>query len=139
MSINVRVAWRERDWARWTDEERRRFYGSGTVPASDRARRNPVRAVAWGVIGLLTLAVAVLALYRGTLPAAPVEIAPTPIYGERGVPPISNPEARPGEIPRLAPGGSGTVCTAKRIDQRTGTWVCTEYAIAVSQAVGPRV
>lgn len=23
------MGWRDRDWARWTDEERRRFYGSG--------------------------------------------------------------------------------------------------------------
>jgi hypothetical protein len=33
----VRVGWRDRDYARWTDEERRRFLGS-SVPSSSRPR-----------------------------------------------------------------------------------------------------
>jgi len=28
------MGWRDRDYAKWTDEERRRFYGSGTGPST---------------------------------------------------------------------------------------------------------
>jgi hypothetical protein len=65
------VGWRERDWARWTDAERRRFFGSarstGHAPACSSAKAGGERRTLRQAIGALVLLAAAAAYYSGAL------------------------------------------------------------------------
>lgn len=59
------MGWRDRDWAKWTDEESRAFYGSGgssapspSFPARSRVRPRPTNSVLLAVIVSFIVALA---------------------------------------------------------------------------------
>jgi hypothetical protein len=125
------MGWTERDWAKWTPEERRRFYGggSGAPPRSDpplsfRRRRSRRRIGPWHVLLVLILAVvaAVWSLDSKYVPSA---------NSDGGVPHTRIPTAL---IPQSAslPGTSTFVeqkhCVQMTFDTSRNAWFCTEVA-----------
>jgi len=111
------VGWQDRDWAKWTDEERARFVGAGLPTTGNSPQRDPRRRVE---LTALAIAVSVVAsfgiahfhlLRLASPPAAPVQPAPPPpvVYGT-GL--------------AHAPGGQEMTCTALESDAQ-GVQSCT--------------
>ena len=118
------MGWESRGWARWTDAERSRFYGSTARRAENPHRRSS--AVFWTVLVIASVAVIVWVTATGADGTVP---PPIPVrWGEAGVLPMGGPSDTSG-LPPNAPGGSNTRCTAKQIDPATGQWRCTNYVI----------
>jgi hypothetical protein len=103
------VGWQDRDWAKWTPEERSRFLGGGTavVPGA-------LLAVVVSLVSVVALAkpggVSILHLGRqpGPPPAAHV------VYGAG------------------APNGSGMNATCTTMAAPDGTWHCTAWTPLLS-------
>jgi hypothetical protein len=113
------VGWRERDWAKFTDDERRRNYAY--IPVSRAACPPVVRSV------LLSAAVAVVggAAGFGVLhqhrPA--VRLGPPPVvYGIQGTS-IQGTAYTPGNV--------GTACTEEAFDGATHSWNCLDWALGI--------
>jgi hypothetical protein len=100
------VGWRDRDWARFTDDERQLVFGVPGGHALDWLRLS-----VWSVTGLLALAVAGYA--SGSLRHRPV----TPLPAANVV--YAGPTIDRG---RLA-------CTAESRNDTLRMWVCTEWTI----------
>lgn len=134
------MSWRDRDWARFTDEEREHFYGGVSLRS--------VSPVAWA---LFAVAVLLIGLYAYTVrdrsprPYPPVS-KPAPVvysgaYGENRAIPGQQVACtaegmqlgdwvctywqilQPGQTARPAkdPGGP---CGVRHVDQATAAWVC---------------
>jgi hypothetical protein len=109
----VVMGWRDRDWAKFTDDEWQAIYGfrpqravyNYRAPRAELPRRrrvNRVRRYVWSGLAVATVAALVAtASTRPTLPSTPHSVAPpTVLYGIRGTQPTGD-----------APGGTNTVCT----------------------------
>lgn len=126
------MAWRERDWARFTDAERKALYGAPS-PEQERDRTDAAashtqtlpgtgdrtRAVAWSAVGVLTILVAGLALLArpdrsGTVVPVPALI-PSVVYG--------------GATGYLRDGNQRLVCTDEGLDVARNVWVCGTWMI----------
>jgi hypothetical protein len=83
------VGWQDREWAKWTDEERARMVGghvstAASCPQTDPHRRVELTALAVAVSVVASFAVAQFHVLRlGGPPAAPLQPAPPPaaVYG----------------------------------------------------------
>jgi hypothetical protein len=130
------VGWQDRDWAKWTDEERGRYLGGGgssIVPGAFIAVAvSLVAFVAFGEIhGLRTLRIPTRAasvygdgLMRSSNGAA---ITCTAMVKDvSGVPQCTVwTTIFPGQQPETAtPLPPGTTCDAIKVDQQEGRWVC---------------
>jgi len=121
------VSWHDRDWARWTDEERRRFCAApGGAPATPRRSLHP--GGLWAVLATLVASVLGFAGYANRPWAAPsAPAAPAVVYGEQAVPIAGGPLPPASAGDPRAPGGSGTVCTDEIAE--AGAWVCATYDV----------
>src|SRR5919198_3942883 len=132
------VSWHDRDWARWTDEERRRFYGAAPSGAPSRARRSLHPSGLWTVLATLIVSVLGFAGYANRpWSAAAAPSAALVVYGDQAVPAAGEPVPAP-----MAPGGRRTVCTDEV--ERGGAWTCMTYAVlmqdqSAAQAAPPPV
>jgi hypothetical protein len=116
------MGWQDRDWARWTDAERRRFYGPAPARGSGGGGRDmPTAGVLASVALVLVLAVVHPFGFGFSLPAMDIGGSPSPAPSVRARKPL----------PPLTP--EYWLCTERRLDQRTGRWRCTE----VSQRLRP--
>lgn len=110
------MGWRERDWARFDDAERRAFYGaparSGGFPSS-QAVRALLLALLVSLLGGTLLAIGHLQLLRR--PVGPA--APKVIYGIQGTVHALN----------FVPDSTGTACTEEVFTGRA--WQCTSWTI----------
>jgi hypothetical protein len=115
------MGWEDRDWARWTPDERKRYLGQrDTAP-----RRNPGEASSgWNQklsLGeALTYGVGSVLLFLGL---AWVGIGPNVFHRHSGSRPLSIPYAptagvNPNQQHRL-------ICTQRTYDPATQTWRCT--------------
>ncbi len=115
------MGWQDRDWARWTDDERRRLYGSAAPTPGPRRRTYPAQAL-WAVLATFTIAALTWAgvAHRpfGHLPR--VAAPPTVVYGDPG----SRFAGASSENP-YAPGGARTVCTDEIAVE--GGWQCNSF------------
>jgi hypothetical protein len=115
------MGWDDRDWSAWSDDERREFYGSHGVSGRSAEAAPTVRVIVWGITATLVFLFVIWVAYARE--AAPYEATPHPavpnvIYGE--------PRAR-------LRGGSEMVCVEKTVDQRTGAWACTRWALKIDR------
>lgn len=116
------MGWQERDWAKWTDEERARFLGARRVDARSWEPGQPsprsgvgIRSLVWGAVAIAVAVVAAGAFVgRGTLAPGDAPLVPVAVYGDL----VSADSA--------ALGGRG-ICT-REVAGATG-WVCTEYSL----------
>jgi hypothetical protein len=113
------VSWRDREWARFTDEERRLLYGGGR--SGCRSHGNPLAQpvtpgrLAWAAVGVLALVVSLFSLYahrRAKLVAPAPPVSPV-VYG-----------GATGQV-----GRDRVACTAESANIRINAWVCTEWTI----------
>lgn len=129
------VGWRERDWARFTDEERRIFYGSArpsarfVPPASPPARAEvPTRASVWKrplSASELVVTVVGIALLLGLNHWGVVT------HLLRNLWPVV-PAVPPAQVRPIAPAPpTGYVCTAQALGA-DGRWHCTSYRIVAA-------
>jgi hypothetical protein len=126
------MSWRDRDWARFTDDERRRLWGGGSrssstldfrwperspVPlAEQRAGRAPsLRVLVWGTVAVAAIGVIALAY------AARVRV-------DSPRPPVA-PRVYADGPTRVGPGGDRVACTLEALNTRVGAWVCIGWAI----------
>jgi hypothetical protein len=100
------VGWRDRDWARFSDEERQLVFGAPSVQAFDW-----LRVCVWSVTGLLAL---VVAGYSSRALRHTTVAAPSPEHVVYAGPTLDQ--------GRLA-------CTAESANATLGMWVCTEWTI----------
>jgi hypothetical protein len=133
------VGWRERDWAKFTDEEWRAVYGfdpargPSYVPPSSAGnvtRRTPeyLRILVWSAVTALALGTAGLVYQHSAkmhLNSA-AAVAPAVIYGIPG-------SANAGDGV-FGPGGAGTACTEEDVDPTLGGWRCLSWQINQSNA-----
>lgn len=133
------MGWRDRDWARFTDEERRQFYGGGPSsplpsrpsPASPRTSLRPIvhspagrgsstpslRFVVWSAVGVAAILVGALAYAaRSRLDSRAVH--PSPATGVVYSGPIGYWRSNPHQ--QLA-------CTGESANTRLRVWVCTSW------------
>src|SRR3954466_14161531 len=112
------VSWRDRDWARFTDEERSRFFGSPAAPSC--GRQVSLRPIVWSVLGIAVLAVVVLS-YVGRMPGA---IPSNDLPGGEAAPANARVvySGQTGDDGRLA-------CTTQSANFELRVWVCTEWTI----------
>ena len=147
------MGWRDRDWAKWTDEERDRFLGGTSAPPPRRlgvrSRRNELTLVALLVSAAVSLAGWQLHLFSFPISAPRAVAVPTApvVYGtglaHNGASDMTctamAADARGGESCTvwtiLLPGQQavqalrlpvGRTCPAVIADQHTGHWVCTK-------------
>ena len=149
------MGWQDRDWAKWTDEERERIVGA-RVPSRPCAqggsrRRVELTALAVAVSAVASLGIAHFhALRLGGPPAVPVRPAPPPpvVYGTGLAPLQGSQEMTCTSMESDAAGvqsctawqyllagqravqaaplpAGGPLCTAVVADQATGRWKCT--------------
>jgi hypothetical protein len=125
------VGWRERDWARFTDEERRALYGGGSTgylppvapPTARLSDGNRLRAVVWSLVVVATLGTGGFAYsHRQVQAPGHAPAPPRVIYGDRGTDTTVDPQA---------PGGTGTACTDESFDTAHGGWVCNSWELNV--------
>ena len=126
------MGWQERDWARWTDEERSRFVGS-----SPAVRSGAFVAVVVSLVATVVLAGApgIQLLQRHHTPSIP------PLYGSGTVVLFAGHDGTCTEIQNgacttytpiepgqrvlpAAPPPAGTSCPLLEVDQASGSWVC---------------
>jgi hypothetical protein len=128
------VGWRDRDWAKFSDDEWQAIYGfrrkapretpRDDVPILVSGRRNRLRRYVWG--GLALLAIVVLAggfALRASDGRTAQRLASPPVlYGLRGS------------------GGTNTVCTEMAVAQGSTSWRCLAWTVNVNHAaiVEPR-
>jgi hypothetical protein len=123
------VGWQDRDWAKWTDEERARMVGGSvstttTCPEANPRRRVERTALAIAISVVASLGVSHFHVLRlGGPPASPAQPAPPPaiVYGT-GL--------------AHAPGGQEMTCTAMESNAQ-GLQSCTtwQYLQTGQQAV----
>jgi hypothetical protein len=153
------VGWQERDWAKWTDEERSRYLGSSTRadtragPLRSRfgfheSSRRDLTLLAMLVSLGLSLATWHFHFFRLVAQQAPAQVPrATIVYGTGLAHMNGQSEAMtcttmevnaqgslsctawtilsPGQqAVQAAALPAGTTCTAARVDQQTGRWVC---------------
>jgi hypothetical protein len=117
------VSWRDRDWARFTNEERRQFYGdSGYRSSFPSIPSQAQRVVFWCLILVAAGAVAGYAYTSRSDRVSPGQASPTlpsVIYGGQ-----------------MAYAGSGDpyenaqqACTSEAANTRLGVWVCVTWTI----------
>jgi hypothetical protein len=120
------LGWRERDWARFNDEEWEAIYGPGRrVPTrqADWTRRIVYSAI--GVVVLLAVAFGAKLRVPGG-PAMPTAGAsPVVLYGIPG---------SDSTINENSPNGTNTVCTEMAVPRTTGRWYCVTWEINMSHA-----
>jgi hypothetical protein len=79
------MGWRERDWAKWTDAERQRFFGTTRSTSRGPARVTPKavsrRRTRREILAALVLIAAAAAQYGGALNRSPQPTASTPLSG----------------------------------------------------------
>ena len=94
------MGWQDRDWAKWTDEERARFVGGGTSGV--------------GIVpgALLAIVVSLVATVVLTHPFRPTRPTPPPLYGS-------------GVVDQLM--GHRTMCT--KMELVSGTWTCDVWSM----------
>jgi hypothetical protein len=122
------VGWQDRDWAKWTDEERARFYGSGpkTSTASltrtiSRKERRTHRSLFFAVLvsAGLTLGAALLHVHlridRGSHASPTVVVARRPVIYGSGA--------------RVQTDGSQLTCTS--MVAAGGAWSCVALSIVM--------
>jgi hypothetical protein len=110
------MGWRERDWARFDDAERRAFYGAPPRKGATVSGR-PLRTV---LLCLLVSALAgtLLAVHQvPTLHGTSAPPAPAVIYGIQGTQ----------HVVGFAPNSTGTACTEEEF--RDGAWQCGIWTI----------
>lgn len=100
------MGWRDREYAKWTDDERRRFYGSGAARAQGSSLSSRVGIVPGALLAVLVSLLAALAL--GQLPRShplvPVLHFTFPALFHDSAPAKANPDAI--SLPRRLPLGS---------------------------------
>lgn len=96
------MSWRDRDWARFTDEERSRLYGGGSS----------ISPAGWVALTVAAIAICAFAYVYlpGRSPTRPAQV----VYSD-GV-------EVGGRVERLT-------CTGQTANTRLGIWVCTNYQI----------
>lgn len=126
------MGWRDRDWAKWTDDERSRFLGGSAIAAPGALAAVVVSLVA---TVLLSASPGIGILHHGRAPSAP------PLYGIGAVTVVSGRDAlctellnggcsgytsvKPGQrILQAAPPPPGTTCSLLEVDQARGAWFC---------------
>lgn len=132
-----RVGWQDRDWARWTDDERSRFLGHGSTGRSSTATQGAFLGVVVSLVATVVLAGAPgIGLLRH-------ERAPAlrPVYGTGQVISAFGHDAtctelldgaceaytfvQPGQrVLRAAPPPPGATCPLLEVDQSSAAWVC---------------
>ncbi|HEV7134964.1 MAG TPA: hypothetical protein VGN27_14650 [Gaiellaceae bacterium] len=131
------MGWRDRDWAKFDEDELRRLYGVVRVPKANpgcppaqgpdllgtvRLPSGATRSRIWGGLAVLVLAFGVFAYqHRGTATPPVVALGPPVLYGIRGT------DAR---VDPLVPGGTRTVCTEEGFATGRG-WACISWALNV--------
>jgi hypothetical protein len=89
------VSWRERDWAKWTDAERRRFLGtthSTSTPSTRSSTKSSGKHRTWKeTLATLTLIAAGVAFYSGALNDSPQRTISTPSNGSAPSPYLRTP------------------------------------------------
>ncbi len=126
------MSWRDRDWARFSEEERQLFYGSVSAPRScpPPSPRGWSRLLVWGLLGAAVIAVSAMAsVARFRSDASQVINVPTP-GGQLDSP-------YPGQPPVVYSGqdaygkglGGRLACTAEVVNTRLRAWVCTMWQI----------
>jgi hypothetical protein len=116
------VSWRDRDWARFTDEERQLFYGgwSGSRPCPP-SQTEWSRLVVWGFVGMAIAAVIGFAWATRSHRASPSppKLGPV-VYGEQVL------QTGTGGYYRAA---DDLTCTTESLNVRFRVWVCQAYTI----------
>lgn len=114
------MGWENRDWGAWSETERREFYGAHDGSGGSTEVLTP-RVLVWAITGLLVfLFVAWFAYAQYSLPAVPTprsQGVPKTIYGD---PPVRMKD------------GQELSCVQKTVDQQTGKWFCSAYALKIS-------
>lgn len=144
------MGWREREWAKFTDDERRAVFGSGSstylppsMPLTRAEHGNRVRAVVWSAVAVAAAGVGGFG-YSQRHPAPAGAPLPAIVYGTA----ISSTLACDNEVkdaqsqqwqcidfvpiagstevrtPQPAPSG----CVHVIADQARGLWTCTTFA-----------
>jgi hypothetical protein len=114
------MSWRDRDWARLTDDERRRLWGGGSCASSSAAPHagtgEPgLRTLVWGVVAAAAVGVFALAYTAHARLDSPGPHVTSLVYA--------------GGPTRVGPGGERIACTEEAFSARAGAWVCTAWAI----------
>jgi len=120
------MGWRDRDYARWTDQERDDYYGG----PSSTSRSWPARWIMLAVAGLLAVFLASI-VSRALQPAPtappfnPDAVPHAIIYGWWNVPPVDTHAQQ-----AWVQGNRSMICRTRQPDTRTyGGYVCTSYSI----------
>jgi hypothetical protein len=118
----VLVSWRDRDWARFTDEERRLLYGGGSGLRSVPSLQTEwSRLLVWGLVVMALAAVIGFAWATRSHRASPSPPRPGPVvYGEQLLATVTGGLYRADE---------GLTCTTEAVNVRYGVWVCEGFAI----------
>jgi hypothetical protein len=159
--ISFTMGWRDRDWAKFTDEERRLLYGGGRPKRSCSRRSSSLpsgsASHADGGPGSYTVSTRGFAkpacesrslrpLVWGSLAAIIIAVSAF-AYAERPRPGVPNTEAPTQSVVyggQTALGKDGSnerlACTAEGANVRLRVWVCTEWTILQpGQVVAPAI
>lgn len=122
------MGWRDRDWAKFSDDEWRELYGVDRGWGGEGSGSHSIdwaRVTGWTVVGFAALALLVVTvdLRRGpsaSTPAPPASAAPrlAVLYGIRG-----------SGANDLAPGGRRTACTEMAWHTSAAAWTCLSWNV----------
>lgn len=123
------MGWQDRDWAKWTDEERARFYGSGRR-TSKRATLAPTTTRDRSISGVFLAVVVSLALslvaayfhFHVNVGAADSRSVATPLLARH--PFLYGTQSR-------RTGGSQKVTCTAMVAAPPGPWSCIEWSIVM--------
>ena len=116
------MSWRDREWARFTDDERRLSYGGGSgLRPFPPSQADWSRLLVWGLVAAAAAAVIGFAWATRSHRALPSSPQQGPVvYGEQVL------ATGTGGFYRAA---DGLTCTSESLNVRLGVWVCDAFAI----------
>jgi hypothetical protein len=137
MPMGNAVGWQDRDWAKWTDDERSRFLGHRSTGRSSSVAQGAFVGVVVSLVATVVLAGAPgigflrhnrASAFRPVYGTGKVVVAfgrdvtcTELLHGACGAYTFVQPGQR---VLRAAPPPPGTTCQLLEVDQSRGAWVC---------------
>ena len=137
-SINGRMGWESRDWAKWSDRERRDHLDSRPTATVGECH-DRTRVAVWSALAAMVIALGGGGWFAnawidggGSVPDGAVTgtwtgAGPHVIYGWSHVPPRGSTDLDPSHVGTRM-GGVDVLCVT-RVNVGAGRWVCDSYAI----------
>ncbi len=114
------LGWQDRDYAKWTDDERRRYWGTSASRANGQGAVNGGKALAIGI----SVALSIIGAYA-------LHSFPFGSHSPRTRPGIQNPSQN------VLPPNTRVVCIERTIDPKTGLARCTRFEYVTTPSGTP--